>query len=151
MPGGATAEPGGPSVGRRRFRLRGGAVWGVAAGLFLLLEALLAIGAPLLTGTNPLTGNLEHRLLAPGTAGYLLGTDQLGRDVLARMLYGARISLVVGVVAVAVAGTVGVVVGLLIGYRRDGWTGSSRNWWTCSSAFRSWRWPSASRRCWGRA
>ena len=97
-PGGATAEPGGPSVGRRRFRLRGGAVWGVAAGLFLLLEALLAIGAPLLTGTNPLTGNLEHRLLAPGTAGYLLGTDQLGRDVLARMLYGARSSLVVGVV-----------------------------------------------------
>ena len=120
MPGGATAETGGPAVGRRRFRLRGGAVWGVAAGLFLLLEALLAIGAPLLTGTNPLTGNLEHRLLAPGTAGYLLGTDQLGRDVLARMLYGARISLVVGVVAVAVAGTVGVVVGPLIGYR-GGW------------------------------
>ena len=118
--GGAPAEPGGPSVGRRRFRLRGGAVWGVAAGLFLLLEALLAVGAPLLTGANPLTGNLEHRLLAPGTAGYLLGTDQLGRDVLARMLYGARISLVVGVVAVAVAGTVGVVVGLLIGYR-GGW------------------------------
>jgi len=120
MHGGAPAEPGGPSVGRRRFRLRGGAVWGVAAGLFLLLEALLAVGAPLLTGANPLTGNLEHRLLAPGTAGYLLGTDQLGRDVLARMLYGARISLVVGVVAVAVAGTVGVLVGLLIGYR-GGW------------------------------
>ena len=112
MHGGAPAELGGPSIGRRRFRLRGGAIWGVAAGLFLLLEALMAVGAPLLTGANPLTGNLEHRLMAPGTAGYLLGTDQLGRDVLARMLYGARISLVVGVVAVAVAGTVGVVVGL---------------------------------------
>jgi peptide/nickel transport system permease protein len=95
-------------------------VWGIAAGLFLLAEVILAVGAPLFTVASPLTGNLEHRLLPPGAPGYLLGTDQLGRDVLARMLYGARISLVVGVVAVAVAGSVGVAVGLVIGYR-GGW------------------------------
>jgi peptide/nickel transport system permease protein len=106
--------------GRRRFRLGGGAAWGIVAGLFLLAEVVVAVGAPFFTGANPLTGNLEHRLLPPGSPGYVLGTDQLGRDVLARMLYGARISLVVGVVAVAIAGGFGVLVGLIIGYR-GGW------------------------------
>ena len=95
-------------------------MWGIAASLFLLAAAVLAVGAPVFTGASPLTGNLEHRLLPPGSPGYLLGTDQLGRDVLARMLYGARISLVVGVVAVAIAGGFGVLVGLIIGYR-GGW------------------------------
>ena len=118
--GSAAAMGGQPSAGHRRFRFNGGAAWGIAAGLFLLAEAVLAVGAPLFTGASPLTGDLEHRLLAPGSPGYLLGTDQLGRDVLARMLYGARISLVVGVVAVAIAGGFGVLVGLIIGYR-GGW------------------------------
>lgn len=116
----ATMEDG-RSPGRRRwFRLGGGGLWGVAAALFLLAEVVVAIGAPVFTGANPLTGNLDHRLLPPGSPGYLLGTDQLGRDVLARMLYGARVSLVVGVVAVAIAGGFGVLVGLIIGYR-GGW------------------------------
>ncbi|HWT83777.1 MAG TPA: D,D-dipeptide ABC transporter permease, partial [Candidatus Methylomirabilis sp.] len=84
-----------PSAVRRlRFRLGGGAAWGIGAALFLTLESFLAVGAPLLTGHDPLKGDLELRLLAPGAAGHLLGTDQLGRDLLARMLYGARISLV---------------------------------------------------------
>jgi peptide/nickel transport system permease protein len=116
----ATADADRPAARRRRRWLGGSATWGVAAGLFLLAETVLAIGAPLFTGANPLTGNLEHRLLAPGASGHLLGTDQLGRDLLARMLYGARISLVVGVVAVAVAGGFGVCVGLVTGYR-GGW------------------------------
>lgn len=118
----ATAEIGNGHVvrGRRRFRLSGGAVWGIAAGLYLLAEVIMAVGAPVFTSANPLTGNLEQRLLPPGSPGYLLGTDQLGRDVLARMLYGARVSLVVGVVAVAIAGSFGVIVGLIIGYR-GGW------------------------------
>jgi len=118
----ATAElGGGHSIECRRwFRLSGGAVWGIAAGLYLLAEVVVAVGAPVFTSANPLTGNLEHRLLPPGSPGYLLGTDQLGRDVLARMLYGARVSLVVGVVAVAIAGSFGVLVGLIIGYR-GGW------------------------------
>jgi peptide/nickel transport system permease protein len=81
------------------------------------------VGAPLLTSYNPLTGDLERRLLAPGSVGHVLGTDQLGRDLLARMLYGARISLVVGVVAVVVAGGVGVLAGLFMAFR-GGWLDS---------------------------
>ncbi len=115
------AEGNRPSILRRlRIRLGGGAAWGIGAGLFLVCEALLAVGAPLLSGYDPLKGDLEQRLLAPGAAEHLLGTDQLGRDLLARMLFGARISLVVGVVAVAVAGTIGVVAGLVMAYR-GGW------------------------------
>jgi len=122
----SAARAAAPFPPRRRWTVRlhdTGAVWGIAAGLFLLLEACLALGAPLLTGYDPLRGDLERRLLAPGAAGHLLGTDQLGRDLLARMLYGARISLVVGVVAVAVAGTVGVVAGLMMAFR-GGWLDS---------------------------
>ena len=104
-------------------RFGAGAVWGLAAGLFLVLEILVAVGAPLLTSYNPLTGDLERRLLAPGSAGHILGTDQLGRDLWARMLYGARVSLVVGVVAVAVAGGVGVLAGLFMAFR-GGWLDS---------------------------
>ncbi|HSB78584.1 MAG TPA: ABC transporter permease [Candidatus Methylomirabilis sp.] len=110
-------------VRRLRIRLDGGAAWGIGAALFLMLEAFLAVGAPLLTGYDPLKGDLDRRLLAPGAAGHLLGTDQLGRDLLARMLYGARVSLVVGAVAVAVAGTVGVAAGLVMAYR-GGWLDS---------------------------
>ena len=111
--------------GRRLLpiRLNAGAVWGLAAALFLVLEIFAAVGASLLTSYNPLTGDLERRLLAPGSAGHLLGTDQLGRDLLARMLYGARISLVVGVVAVVVAGGVGVLAGLFMAFR-GGWLDS---------------------------
>jgi peptide/nickel transport system permease protein len=111
------------TIRRLRIRLSGGGVWGIGAALFLVLEALLAVAAPLFTGYDPLKGELELRLLAPGSPGHLLGTDPLGRDLLARMLYGARISLVVGVVAVAVAGTVGVVAGLVMAYR-GGWLDS---------------------------
>lgn len=117
----ARAEGNRPSFVRRlRIRLGGGAAWGIGAALFLVLEGFLAVAAPLLTGYDPLRGDLELRLLAPGSPGHLLGTDPLGRDLLARMLYGARISLVVGVVAVAVAGAVGVVAGLIMAYR-GGW------------------------------
>ncbi len=127
---GASLDRAGRAEGSRPSRVRGwkihldgGGVWSIGAALFLLLETFVAVGAPLLTGSNPLTGDLEQRLLAPGAVGHLLGTDQLGRDLLARMLYGARISLAVGVVAVAVAGTVGVAAGLAMAYR-GGWLDS---------------------------
>ncbi|MHB0870671.1 MAG: ABC transporter permease [Chloroflexota bacterium] len=101
---------------RLRWRLGGGAAWGIGAGLFLALEVVVAIAAPLIAGHDPLVGDVEQRLLAPGTPGHWLGTDQLGRDVMARMLFGARVSLVVGAVAVGVAGAVGVLAGLIMGY-----------------------------------
>jgi peptide/nickel transport system permease protein len=127
---GGSVDPAARAEGNRPFparrlgiRLGGGAAWGIGAALFLMLETLLAVGAPLLTGYDPLRGDLDQRLLAPGAVGHLLGTDQLGRDLLARMLYGARVSLVVGAVAVVVAGTVGVVAGLAMAYR-GGWLDS---------------------------
>lgn len=104
----------------RSLRWRGDSTWGIAAGLFLLLEIILAVAAPLIAGHNPAVGDVDQRLLPPGTAGYLLGTDALGRDVLARMLYGAQVSLAVGGVSVLVAGAIGVLAGLLMGYY-GGW------------------------------
>lgn len=91
----------------------------------IVLIALLAIFAPVvahLTGHSPIVTNLDTgtdasgRPLAPGHNGYLLGTDNLGRDILVRIAYGARISLLVGVVATAIASAVGVILGLVAGY-----------------------------------
>lgn len=104
----------------RRLKLRANTIAGIGAGLFLLLEVILAVAAPPLMPHDALRGDLDQRLLAPGSPGYLWGTDQLGRDVLARMLLGGRVSLLVGGVAVFVAGSFGVIVGTLMGYR-GGW------------------------------
>jgi ABC-type dipeptide/oligopeptide/nickel transport system permease subunit len=101
-------------------------LWHDKAGLFgvcfLLLLVFVAVFAPLLAPHDPHEQNLTERLLPPfwgdgGSWTYPLGTDGLGRDVLSRLMYGARISLFVGVAVVAIAGTVGVVMGLLAGYR----------------------------------
>lgn len=89
-------------------------------GLFLLLcFVALALLAPVLSPHNPLTPNVQASLTPPSAA-YLLGTDKLGRDILSRMLYGARISLRSGLLVVLGAGTFGALVGLIAGYRR-GW------------------------------
>jgi len=90
------------------------------AGLVLItLFALAALFAPLLAPADPLKQVLSTRLKPP-TAAHWLGTDQLGRDVLSRMLFGARISLLVGVVVVGLAGSLGTFVGLVAGYT-GGW------------------------------
>ncbi len=83
--------------------------------------ALAAILAPLLSPTDPIKNRLFDRLTPPmwvsgGTIDYPLGTDTLGRDVLSRLLYGARISLIVGLSAVCISGVLGVSLGLLAGY-----------------------------------
>jgi peptide/nickel transport system permease protein len=97
----------------------------VAAGAFIGLLALVAAIAPWLAPHNPERGSLRARLAAPtleaadGKA-HLLGTDHLGRDVLSRMIFGTRVSLIVGFAAVAVGGLVGGVLGLLAGFR-GGW------------------------------
>jgi peptide/nickel transport system permease protein len=77
--------------------------------------ALCALLAPLLAPYDPLAQTLSSRLEPPSGL-HWLGTDQLGRDIASRLLYGARISLVIGVVVVALAGIFGTFVGLVAGY-----------------------------------
>jgi peptide/nickel transport system permease protein len=87
--------------------------------------AVVAIFANLLAPHNPEIGSLAARFRPPfwesgGSAKYLLGTDQLGRDVLSRLIFGARVSMVVGFTAVIFAGTVGTTLGIISGYL-GGW------------------------------
>lgn len=110
---------------RTRVRLRNSPGFGqVAIGLILLgLVAILGLLAPLLAPADPGTVGLLQRLKPPawqvgGLPAHLLGTDHLGRDVLSRLLYGARVSLIVGVVAVVGSGVIGVALGLVAGYYR---------------------------------
>ena len=82
---------------------------------FIALFAAAALLAPLIAPYDPLAQDLATRLDPPSGA-HWLGTDQLGRDILSRLLYGSRISLVIGVVVVGLAGIFGTLVGLLAGY-----------------------------------
>src|SRR6059058_4851072 len=77
--------------------------------------AFCALFAPLIAPYDPLLQDLGSRLMPPSPA-HWLGTDSLGRDIASRILYGARISLIIGVVVVASAGVFGTVVGLVAGY-----------------------------------
>jgi ABC-type dipeptide/oligopeptide/nickel transport system permease subunit len=86
----------------------------------LLIVASAAL-APWLAPRNPLAVDIQHRLRPPawmegGAPTHLLGTDQVGRDLLSRMIYGGRVSLIVGVVAVLISATIGVLTGLAAGY-----------------------------------
>lgn len=85
----------------------------IVVGLLLLAAAF----APLLTPFDPIKQNLREVLQAPSSL-HLLGTDQLGRDILARILYGARLTLFIGVVAVGVGMAVGVPLGVVSGFYR---------------------------------
>ncbi len=88
----------------------------LAAAAFLAVLAVLSLAAPLLP-LDPTTTDLTARWLGP-SATHLLGTDDLGRDYFARVVYGGRISLMVGVLAMLTATAIGVVVGLVAGYAR---------------------------------
>jgi peptide/nickel transport system permease protein len=79
-----------------------------------------AIFAPFLTPYNPYSVSLDDRLQPPGS-GHWLGTDELGRDILARLLFGARVSLWVGVVTVLLSGLLGVGGGIVAGYLGGYW------------------------------
>jgi peptide/nickel transport system permease protein len=97
----------------------------VIPALILGVIAFVAIFANLLAPHNPEIGSLTVRFRPPfwqtgGSAKYLLGTDQLGRDVLSRLIFGARVSMVVGFTAVIFAGTVGTTLGIISGYL-GGW------------------------------
>jgi peptide/nickel transport system permease protein len=91
---------------------------GVAAVAVLALIALTALAAPILTSYDPLVGRATERLLPIGTPGHILGTDEQGRDMLARLLYAGRLSLITGITPVLVATIFGTAVGAAAGYVR---------------------------------
>ena len=94
-------------------------------GLVLAACAVLAaLAAPILAPHNPFIGDMTQGLRPPGTPGHLLGTDQLGRDTLSRVLYGARVALFIGLCTVLVTAIVGGLLGLLAGFF-GGWSGQA--------------------------
>ena len=96
-----------------------------AASVVVALVVVAAVVSPLLAPFNPTFQDLAARLSPPlqsSRAGFhLLGTDALGRDILSRLIFGSRISLVIGLASVVVAGALGVALGLIAGYARGGW------------------------------
>ena len=102
----------------RRFRRDPVAV---AAALVVLGLILMAVFAPLLAPQDPFHGMALRRLRPPGSEGYPLGTDELGRDMLSRLIFGARISLFMGIVPVFCALFLGAAIGIVAGYA-GGWT-----------------------------
>jgi peptide/nickel transport system permease protein len=105
------------TAARRRHRPAGIAFWMAAA--WLVLVVVCAVFASVLPVADPLRPDVIHRLAGP-SASHLLGTDGLGRDTLARLVFGARVSLVVSLTAVTVGMVVGGTLGMLAGFVR-GW------------------------------
>ncbi len=95
------------------------------ATIVLVILFTMVFGAPLFTNFQAHTTDLYARLAAPGTAGkmgtHILGTDQLGRDVFARILYGGRASLRVGFTVTIIGAAIGIILGMCAGYF-GGWT-----------------------------
>ncbi|WP_344764307.1 ABC transporter permease [Actimicrobium antarcticum] len=86
------------------------------AALVLLLIIAAAIFAPWLAPADPFKASMLNRLLPVGSPGHLLGTDELGRDLLTRLMYGGRLSLLMGIVPVLAAFIIGTSIGLFAGY-----------------------------------
>lgn len=99
---------------------------GTAGFVMILTVVLVAILAPVLAPHDPGAMNARNTLAPPfwmegGTTAHLLGTDNLGRDMLSRILYGSRISLLVSVAAVLIAGVIGIGLGVVCGYYGGRW------------------------------
>lgn len=101
-----------------RLRRNPLAVIGLAIAVALVF---IAIFAPLLAPHDPITQELSRRLLPPGTPGNILGTDDFGRDILSRILYGSRITLYIVLLVILTAPVVGLLIGTVAGYF-GGWT-----------------------------
>ena len=94
----------------------------IVIAMFVLMTALASsLAAPLVAPFDPYKTNLSKRLLPPMSEDHILGTDQMGRDILSRLIYGARVSLIVSLSAVVFAGFIGTFVGLISGFY-GGWT-----------------------------
>jgi peptide/nickel transport system permease protein len=113
----ATPRPVGFREFARRFFSDKAAVVGLVV---LLIIILAAIFAPLLTSWSPTKQAIVNRLKPP-SAEHLLGTDELGRDVFSRLLYGARISLLAGPLAAIVGVIIGAPLGIIAGFRGRAW------------------------------
>ena len=100
------------TVGRRLLRDK----LSVLCGLILLTILLAALFAPWLGIADPYQGSMIRRLRPVGTPNYILGTDELGRDMFARLVYGGRLSLLTGILPVFLAFIVGTTLGLIAGY-----------------------------------
>jgi peptide/nickel transport system permease protein len=118
-PGPASAVPTAPEPAERAAPRK--ATWykipALVAGVVLLAVIIFAcFGASLLTSYNPNDQDLLNILASPGTGGHLLGTDQLGRDIWARLLYGGQVDLRIALLAVVFPFVIGCVLGSLAGY-----------------------------------
>ncbi|MFD7308976.1 ABC transporter permease [Promicromonospora sp. NPDC059942] len=106
------------AVGPRRLLSRLRTPQAITGAAMLAVVVLAGLLAPLLAPHGPAEVHFDAPFQLPGTVGFALGTDDLGRDVLSRMMYGIRASLMVGVVAVGLAVVVGTPLGLAAGYWR---------------------------------
>lgn len=110
-------EPSPSAILRRRIFGHSGFMIGTVV---VAVIALVAIFAPIFTKYDPYTQDLLNRMVAPeflgGKSDHILGTDQLGRDYLARLLYGARVSLFIGLSAALISGIIGTAMGIAAGY-----------------------------------
>ena len=113
----AAPRPGGT---RRALRLLRRQPLGVAAGVIVVVLVVAAALAPVIAPFDPTAQQREHFLQIPGGP-FLMGTDDLGRDIFSRVLYGARTSLLVAVCTLAVGGVLGVAIGVVSGYFAGGW------------------------------
>ena len=87
----------------------------IFGGLIVLILVLVAIFAPYVARSDPTAIDIKDALLGPSPR-HILGTDQLGRDIFSRIIYGSRVSLSIGLVAVGLAAVIGVILGSLAGY-----------------------------------
>jgi len=101
---------------QRLYRFFGNSPFVMVALAAIAAFVIIGAFAPWIAPKNPQTQDLILRLQPPLTEGHLLGTDALGRDVLSRLIYGTRISLVVGFIAVVLSALIGIIVGLISGY-----------------------------------
>ncbi len=108
------------TVGRRLLRNK----LAMAAALILLALILVALFAPLLMPADPYASSILKRLKPIGTEGYPLGTDELGRDMLSRLILGARLSLFMGITPVLIAFVLGSALGIVAGYA-GGWVNTA--------------------------
>jgi peptide/nickel transport system permease protein len=129
IPALASAEAAPPAVAaRHRSVARRTRIYVALGGAFVAVLALVALAAPWIAPQDPERQSLRARLAPPTLEGpdgrvHLLGTDHLGRDVLSRVIYGARVSLTIGFAAVLVGGIMGAGLGIMAGFR-GGWLDS---------------------------